>query len=184
MVRVGWNEMGDIGRLLDRGALGVIVPMVNSADDARAAANATRFPPRGSRSTGGLLVLHYGADYGTWINDQVFLAVQIETVEAVEHAEEILGVDGVDGCWIGPADLAKSMGVDRSTEAGAKAHLEMVLRVREACRKTGKIAGISGGMDISLWLQHGFQFITASYDGELMLEGAMMVLNAIPKKTV
>ena len=79
--------------------------------EARAAAFAARYPPRGGRSSGGALTLHFGSDYDQWVNDQLFLAVQIESVKAVEHAEEILGVDGIDGCWIGPADLARSMGV-------------------------------------------------------------------------
>jgi 4-hydroxy-2-oxoheptanedioate aldolase len=182
MVRVSWNDFGAIGRLLDRGALGVVVPMVNSRDEARAAATAVRFPPQGSRSTGGLLAVHYGPDYNRLVNDQLFLAVQIETVQAVEHAEEILGVDGVDGCWIGPYDLARSMGVDTSTPEGAAAHRAMILRVAAACRKTGKIAGIYGELDISFWLQNGFRFVTTGYDGELMLEGAKRVFELLSKQ--
>lgn len=172
MARVSWNDFGAIGRLLDRGAMGIVVPMVNTVAEAEAAAFAMRFPPRGGRSGGGVLAVHYGPEYDRWINDEAFLAVQIETVEAVENAEAILSVDGVDGCWVGPSDLAKSMGVDRSTPEGLKAHREMVARVEAACRKTGKIAGISGDLDITYWLQTGFKFITASYDGGLMLEGA------------
>jgi 4-hydroxy-2-oxoheptanedioate aldolase len=182
MARVAANDYGAIGRLLDRGALGIVVPMVNSSEEARAAAFAVRYPPRGGRSSGGNPP-HYGAHYDKWINDEVFLAVQIETVQAVEHAEAILGVDGVDGCWIGPSDLAKSMGVDRSTPAGAQAHREMIMRVVAACKKTGKIAGISGDLDISFWLEHGLQFVTASYDGGLLLEGARQVFNILNKQS-
>ena len=181
MVRVSWNDFGAIGRLLDRGALGVVVPMVNSREEARAAADAARFPPVGSRSTGGLWASYYGAAYNQHINDQVFLAVQIETVHAVEHAEEILGVEGVDGCWIGPSDLARSMGVDRSTPEGLAAHREMCLRVAAACRKTGKVAGIYGELDISFWLQNGFRFMTTSDDGALLEEGARRVFELLPK---
>lgn len=179
MVRVSWNDFGAIGRLLDRGALGVVVPMVNSAEEARAAAYAARFPPRGGRSTGGLLAVHYGEPYNAGVNDQLFLAVQIETVQAVEQAEAILGVDGVDGCWIGPNDLARSMGIDRSDPKGFAAHRAMILRVAEACRKTGKIAGIYGDLDISFYLQNGFRFVTALYDGALMLEGAKKVFELL-----
>lgn len=179
MVRVSWNDFGAIGRLLDRGAMGVVVPMVNTVEQAKAAAFATRYPPRGGRSTGGFIPFRYGTNYDDWINDEVFLAVQIETVQAVENAEAILSVDGIDGCWIGPADLAKSMGVDRGTPEGAKAHREMVLRIRDACLKAGKIPGISGDLDVSFWVQNGFKFITASYDGGLMLEGAKQVFNIL-----
>ena len=179
MARVKWNDIGAIGRLLDRGAMGIVVPMVNSAEEARAAAFAVRYPPHGGRSSGGQPPLHYGPNYDTWIDEQVFLAVQIETVQAVEHAEEILSVEGVDGCWIGPTDLAKSMGVDRKTPEGLKAHIEMILRVGEACRKTGKIAGISGDMDIRFWLKNGFRFVTASHDGGLMMHGVNEVFNIL-----
>jgi 4-hydroxy-2-oxoheptanedioate aldolase len=171
MARVAANDYGAIGRLLDRGAMGIVVPMVNSREEAQAAAFAVRYPPRGGRSSGGAPP-HYGARYDTWANDEVFLAVQIETVQAVESAEAILGVDGVDGCWIGPSDLAKSMGIDRGTPEGAQAHREMIMRVVAACEKTGKIAGISGDLDITFWLDHGLRFVTASYDGGLLLEGA------------
>ncbi len=181
MARVAANDYGAIGRLLDRGALGIVVPMVNSSEEARAAAFAVRYPPHGGRSSGGAPP-HYGAHYDQWANDEVFLAVQIETVQAVEQAEEILGVDGVDGCWIGPSDLAKSMGIDRGTPAGAKAHREMIMRVVASCKKTGKIAGISGDLDITFWLQNGLQFVTASYDGGLMLEGARQVFNILSAK--
>lgn len=181
MARVKWNDLGAINRLLDRGAMGIVVPMVNSAEEARAAAFATRFPPRGGRSSGGGPA-YFGPDYENWINDEMFLAVQIETVQAVEHAVDILGVDGVDGCWIGPSDLAKSMGVDLGTESGMQAHREMIMRVLAACRKTGKIPGISGHLDISFWLNNGFQFVTASYDGGLLLEGAKQVFHLIGKK--
>jgi 4-hydroxy-2-oxoheptanedioate aldolase len=183
MARVSWNDFGAIGRLLDRGAMGIIVPMVNTVEEAQRAAFAARFPPRGGRSTGGVLSVHYGPEYDRWINDQVFLAVQIETVQAVENAEAILSVDGVDGCWIGPADLAKSMGVDRSTPEGLQAHRAMVLRVVEACRKAGKIAGISGDIDIRFWLESGFQFVTMSYDGGLLLEGAKRAFEQLQAAT-
>src|SRR5579859_1380231 len=74
MARVNWNNMAAISRLLDRGAMGIVVPMVNSADEARAAASATRYPPRGIRSSGGN-PSYLGDNYANWINDEVFLAV-------------------------------------------------------------------------------------------------------------
>jgi 2-keto-3-deoxy-L-rhamnonate aldolase RhmA len=182
MARVAANDYGAIGRLLDRGALGIVVPMVNTREQAQAAAFAVRYPPQGGRSTGGNPA-YYGAHYDKWINDEVFLAVQIETVQAVENAEAILGVDGVDGCWIGPSDLAKSMGIDRGTPEGAQAHREMIMRVVAACQKTRKIAGISGDLDITFWLEQGLRFVTASYDGGLMLEGARKVFDILGKQS-
>ncbi|MEP7287689.1 MAG: aldolase/citrate lyase family protein [Chloroflexota bacterium] len=175
MARVRQNDYYAIGRLLDRGAMGIVVPMVNTVEEARAAAFAVRYPPIGGRSMGATLASHYGSEYGQKIDQEVFLAVQIESVQAVENAEAILGVDGVDGCWIGPNDLARSMGVNWRSEDGGKVHREMIMRVRDACRKTGKICGISGEVDVSFWVENGLQFITASNDFMLMLEGAKEV---------
>src|SRR6185369_7620421 len=96
MARVRQNNFAAIGRLLDQGALGIVVPLVNTADEARAAAFALRYPPRGGRSMGAFLAGYHGANYEQWADDQVYLAVQIESAKAVPNAEAILGVEGVD----------------------------------------------------------------------------------------
>ena len=119
MARAAQNDFYAIGSLLDRGALGIVVPMVNSADEARAAVWAARYPPLGSRSAATPMVEHLGADYVERANDEVFLAVQIETAQALEQVEDILSVKGVDGCWIGPMDLAKSLGLDLGDPEGS-----------------------------------------------------------------
>jgi len=177
MTRVRKNDFFAIGRMLDRGALGIIVPMVNSAEEARAAAFAVRYPPYGGRSFAGCLAVHYGPDYATWADREVFLAVQIETAPAVEHAEEIMAVEGVDGCWIGPMDLALSIGVAQ----GAPAHEDAILRVLAACRKTGKIPGIytPNAAVARRRIEQGFQFVTAADDGGLLVAGAREVVRQL-----
>ena len=122
MARVRQNDFCAIGQLLDRGALGIVVPMVNSVEDAERAAFAARYPPRGGRSWGPFGADMHGSGYSEWADDEIFLAVQIETKEAARQAIEILSVDGVDGCWIGPADLARSMGVDLASPQGRLDH--------------------------------------------------------------
>jgi 4-hydroxy-2-oxoheptanedioate aldolase len=182
MARVRQNDFYAIGRLLDRGALGIIVPMVNSAEEARQAAYAVRYPPRGGRSLGHMLAQYHGGDYEQWIDDEVFLAVQIESAQAVERAEEILAVEGVDGCWVGPSDLARSMGVDAQTPAGLQARDAAILSVVEACRKTGKVPGIhaaGGAADARKWLDHGFLFVTVGSDHVLLLQGAQQALRML-----
>ena len=179
MTRVQKNDYYAIGRLLDRGALGIIVPMVNSAEEAEAAAYAMRYPPRGGRSWGPTGARFHDPDYGGWIDDEVFLAVQIETKRAAGCAEEILAVDGVDGCWIGPNDLARSMGVDLDTPEGAKAHEKAILGILEACRKTGKIPGIAAGDDARRWIDKGFLFVTACIDTGLLTSGARETLRKL-----
>jgi 4-hydroxy-2-oxoheptanedioate aldolase len=177
VTRVRQNDFYVIGRLLDRGALGIVVPMVNSAEEARAAAFAMRYPPYGGRSFAASLAVHYGADYDTWADQEVFMAVQIETAQAAEHAEEIMAVEGVDGCWIGPMDLARSLGV----APGAQPHQDAILRVVDACRKTGKIPGIytPNAATARLRIEQGFRFITAADDGGLIAEGAQEVLRQL-----
>ncbi|MEJ5197414.1 MAG: aldolase/citrate lyase family protein [Anaerolineae bacterium] len=175
--RVRKNDFYAIGRMLDRGALGIVVPMVNSAADAAAAAYAMRYPPAGGRSYGFTLAEYHGSGYGSWIDEQVYLAVQIETAEAVARAEEILAVDGVDGCWIGPTDLAASLG----TQRGSEAHAAAILRVLEACCKTGKVPGLHTYTlaEAQRWLEAGFRFITVGAETGLLLEGSRQLLQAM-----
>jgi len=176
MARVRQNDYAAIGRLLDSGMLGIVVPMVNSAAEAQAASYAARYPPRGGRSVGPFGARFYGADYVRQIDDEVFLAVQIETEQAVRHAQEILSVEGVDGCWVGPGDLANTMGVDLGTPEGKQAHEAAIMSVLGACRRTGKIPGIAGGDDARFWLERGFLFVTAVGDSGLVLAGAQAFL--------
>ena len=143
MARVRRNDFGAIGRLLDMGIMGIVVPMVNTVEEAEAAAYAVRYPPKGGRSTGPFGTGFLGPDYMDWANDEVFLAIQIETVQAARDAEKIMAVEGIDGCWIGPGDLRLSMGVDMSTREGREAHRSTILGVFEACRKVGKISGLA-----------------------------------------
>ena len=172
MARVRQNDYAAIGRLLDSGMLGIVVPMVNSAEEAQAAAYAARYPPRGGRSAGPFGAGFYGADYARQVDDEVFLAVQIETAQAVHRAEDILAVEGVDGCWVGPGDLANTMGVDLNTPEGRQAHESAIMEVLEACRRTGKIPGIAAGDRAPYWLDRGFLFVTAVSDTGLVLAGA------------
>src|SRR6266849_762869 len=184
MARVRQNNFSAIGRLLDQGALGIVVPLVNSAADARAAANAVRYPPRGGRSMGAFLAGYHGPNYEQWADDQIFLAVQIESAQAVDCAEEILAVEGVDGCWIGPKDLARSMGVDINTPEGRQAHEAAILSVLAACRKTNKIPGIDGDGEAQArrWLDHGFQFVTTTSDAGLLVNGGQAILQRLGRQ--
>src|SRR5687768_1140827 len=109
MARVPWIDTIWIQRTLDAGALGLVVPMVNSAEDARTVVSNMRYATRGQRSFGGSRVAPYiDGDYRAWTAENLAIIVMIETVQAVERAEAILAVDGVVGCFIGPTDLAIS----------------------------------------------------------------------------
>lgn len=174
MARVARNDYTLIGRLLDEGVLGIVVPMVHTAEDARAAATACRFPPTGTRSYGWARAAVYGGDYSDWIDDQVFLAIQIESVQAVENAEAILATPGVDGCWVGPADLALSMGIHPRDQFTHEGHQRALERVIQACKDTGKVPGFAGGSpeDAQRRAAQGFRFLTSGSDLNFMLAGA------------
>ena len=175
MARVGKNDFYAIGAMLDRGALGIIVPMVHTVEDAEAAAYAMRYPPHGSRSAGPYGCRLYGSDYVEWANDEVFLAVQIESAQGLENVEEIMAVDGIDGCWIGPWDLAASMG----TRIGSEAHEEAMLCILEACKKTGKIPGTYCGDQGAHRLKQGFLFVTPLGDTLHISVGAKEILKEL-----
>lgn len=176
MARVRQNDFYAIGGLLDRGALGIVVPMVEGPEQAEATVRAVRYPPRGSRSSGPFGAQFYGPDYDKRANEQIFLAVQIESKRAAENAEEIMAVDGVDGCFIGPGDLAKTMGVDY----GNQEHEAVILRVLAACGKTGKIPGIwAGGGSAQRRLEQGFLFLVVGGDSEFVTDQAQEVLRKL-----
>jgi 4-hydroxy-2-oxoheptanedioate aldolase len=112
MARVPWNDTIWIQRTLDAGAMGLVVPMVNTRADAENVVSNMRYATKGMRSWGSSRVAAYiEDDYRTWTKENLAVIVMIETVEAVENAEAILSVDGVVGCFIGPNDLALSMGM-------------------------------------------------------------------------
>ncbi len=174
MARVARNDYTFIGRLLDEGVMGMVVPMVDTPDQARAAADACRLPPQGSRSWGWGRAKLYGADYADRINEELFVAVQLESVEAVENAEAILSTPGIDGCWTGPSDLSLSLGFHPSEMDDREEHARALETILEACKNTGKIPGIAGlGVDDALKkASQGFRFITATSDGGLLGSGA------------
>jgi 2-dehydro-3-deoxyglucarate aldolase len=116
LVRVSKNDEVYIKRVLDAGADGVIVPMVNNAEDARKAVEYVKYPPIGKRGVGLFRAQKYGLntgfeDYKKWLNEYVVIIAQIEHIDAVSNIEEIISTPGIDGVIIGPYDLSGSMGM-------------------------------------------------------------------------
>lgn len=143
VVRPAWNDPVLIKRCLDLGAQTLVIPFVQTAEEARAAVAAMRYAPRGIRGVAGMTrASGFGriVDYATRAEEELCLIVQVETAEAVGRIAEIAAVDGVDGIFIGPADLAASMG-----HAGQGRHPEVVAMIERAVRAivaAGKPAGI------------------------------------------
>src|SRR3954453_16389721 len=182
MARVPWNETVWIQRTLDAGALGLVVPMANTPDDARAVVANMRYSTRGQRSWGGSRVAPYLAgEYREWADENLAIIVMIETIGAVRLAEEILAVDGVTGCFIGPNDLALSMGLDMTDVGPGTAHEAAIMDVLTASRNTGKAAGkhCATAEEANQRIDEGFQFLAVASDGAYMQAGARAAFAAI-----
>ena len=142
LVRVPWNEPGIIGKSLDAGARGVIIPMVNTRADAERAVQACRYAPVGARSYGPLRANYYaGFDYFAHANDDVLCIVMIETRDAVARVDEILSVPGIDAVYVGPADLSVTLGLPPAPDHDAAAFTDAITRILEACRAHGVVPG-------------------------------------------
>ncbi len=177
IVRPGANDFFRIGRVLDAGAQGVVVPMVNTVDDACAAVNACKYPPEGGRSSGGARMSLFGDDYFERANDETLVAVQIETRQALANASAIAAVDGVDCLFVGPADLARSMGVEQFCPEHEKA----IAQILAAATEAGKAGGIAcRNIDEALrFVDLGFTFVTTYSDLGALLAGMNDVLNRL-----
>jgi 4-hydroxy-2-oxoheptanedioate aldolase len=176
VLRPGWNDPVEIKRLLDSGAQTLLVPYVQSAAEAEAAVRACHYPPRGIRGVSGLTrASRYGAiaNYGPKAGEEICLLVQVETVEALEKIEEIAAVEGVDGIFVGPADLAASMG--QLGEASHPAVLEAVTGAIRRIRAAGKPAGVLSASDAFLrpCAEAGAQFIAVDIDVALLRRTAL-----------
>ena len=172
LVRVVWNDPPHFKRALDVGAAGIMVPWVNSADEARQAVAAMRYPPRGIRGlarTTRANVFGYELDeYLANVDDNLLTVTQIETAAAVEAADDIATVDGVDVLFIGPADLSRSLGTTPDFDEPVFA--AALKRVVAACRNHGKIPGILVGnrQMLTQSAEAGFTFIGFSTDTSMM----------------
>lgn len=164
-VRVPWNEPGIIGKALDAGAMGVIIPMVNSVAEAKQAVAACRYFPQGARSFGPTRATYYaGTDYFTGANREVACIPMIETRQAVEHLDEILAVPGIDAAYVGPADLSITYGLPPGMANGGAFEEARVL-IAKKCAEHGVTAGIHA--NASLAEKHasaGYRMITISGD--------------------
>jgi 4-hydroxy-2-oxoheptanedioate aldolase len=178
MARPARNDYTMIAKLLDEGALGIVVPMVDIPEQAQEAANACRFPPDGTRSHGWSGAARLGDDYVAGIGAELFVAVQIESARAVENAEAIMATPGIDGCWIGPADLSLSLGISYADSAENEQFQRGLEQVVVACRNTGKIPGFASFEPESAIRarEMGFRFLTAGWDVGFVNSGVRAAL--------
>ena len=159
-----------VGRLLDAGAYGIVFPHVSTAEQAQRLSEAMRFPPRGIRSAGTGRCATLGSDYRSVFNDLVLCIPQIEDMQGIDNAEAIASVEGVNIGFLGPNDLAMSMGV----EPGHPEHEEALLRFLGGCQRAGTPCGIptKDAASTQTRLSQGFRFIDINNDLRI-LQGAV-----------
>ncbi|HLT17814.1 MAG TPA: aldolase/citrate lyase family protein [Thermomicrobiales bacterium] len=187
MVRIPWNTPENFKRVLDAGAWGIVVPMVNSREEAEQAVEATRYHPLGRRSVGGsghaLSFRAATSDYYARANDEILLVLQIEHIEGVENCEEILSVPGVDACFIGPNDLAASMGLGIGTplESDHPQVVEAIDHILKTAQKVGVAPGIhtSGVKGMNMRIEQGFQYLALASESRYMVAALTDALEQI-----
>jgi 4-hydroxy-2-oxoheptanedioate aldolase len=175
VVRVPWNDMVTIKRVLDIGAQSLLVPYVSTPEEARSAVSFTRYPPAGARGVAGTTrATRFGRvkDYARRAHEELCVLVQVETQAALDNIEPICAIEGIDGVFIGPADLHASLG-----HAGEIAHPQVKPRIDEAIRrirKWGKAPGIltPNEADARHWLECGALFVAVGADVGILARGA------------
>lgn len=178
--RVPSNDFAMIGKALDLGARAIVVPMVDNADQAAAAAAACHYPPRGRRSVGPVRGVPAVSSHRLEGLDDVACVVMVETTEGIRNVDAIAATPGVDCIYIGPGDLAIGLGLSAwgedwsPDEAGL--HADAIRRILEACRRHGVVPGIhtGAGATANRYREQGFQMITVANDlGLLRFGGAV-----------
>lgn len=183
LIRPQSGERIRIGRALDLGARGVMVPRLESADEAREAVTCLRYPPDGIR---GVATRVRGAGLGAVghgdvkrLNERVVGIIQIESVGALRDADAIAAIDGVDVLFVGPADLSHSLGIPG--QFGSAAYTGALDRVVAACRAHGKAAGILvyDPAAVPPLRERGFTFVGVGADAALVADGAQRLLGQV-----
>jgi len=177
IVRPQWNDFVVVKRVLDIGAHGVLIPWVNDGREAKAAVSACRYPPDGIRGWGPRRASLFDPDYYATANEEILVSVQIETRKALDNLDEILSVDGVDACYIGPWDLSNNLGFGVPPKWEDSRYLEAFDRVLEAAEDHGKPAGMFANIDNIGWaLERGFRFNTVGDADSFLVHGAKIAL--------
>jgi 4-hydroxy-2-oxoheptanedioate aldolase len=176
MARVPWNEPGIIGKVLDGGAYGVICPMINTKAEAEALVSYCRYPPKGKRSNGPIRAAMYGeaTSYQATANDEILVIPMIETQEAIDNIGAILDVPGIDAIYVGPSDLAFSMGKTPKLDHDDPQILKIYDKLIAETGKRGIYAGIHCGSAsyAAKAIGMGFRLTTIQNDSGLMLTAA------------
>lgn len=163
-VRVPWNEPVYMQWALDAGAMGVIVPLIGSYEDAVKAGGACRYEPLGYRSTGpNRIRFTGGADYFQRANEEIACLVMIEHIDTIPKLDEIAQAPGIDGFYIGPSDLAVTMGLGPGQDRKEPEHVKVVQEILDAAKRNNLVAGMhcASAEEVARRFKQGFQFCPA-----------------------
>src|SRR3984893_10733928 len=186
VVRVPWNDPATIMKALDLGAYGILVPLINTAEDAAKAVAACRYPPVGMRSSGPVRAVHYGgADYVAKANDEIVVMGMVKTTEGVANLDAICPPPGLDAVYIGPADLSFALGLPPGPDKSDPVHLAACDRIRDTAHKHGikacmhcASAAFAAGA-----VKRGFDLIMLTSDLASMVAGARRQLDDLKAAT-
>jgi len=186
MARLNWNEPGQIMKVLDYGAYGIICPMVSNRSQAEKFVQACMYPPKGYRSFGPTRGFMYGGiDYVDHANDEILKIAMIETKEALNELDKIMSTPGLDGVYIGPADLSLAIeekpGFDKPDDHPT---YEQVLNILNYAKKNNIVAGIHNATPeyAKKMINIGFQIVTVGSDRIFMSNGAKSIISSIKNK--
>jgi 4-hydroxy-2-oxoheptanedioate aldolase len=185
LVRIPTGKHEFIKTVLDCGAMGIVAPMVMSAAEAKAIVAATKYPPRGNRSIGGgMHALNFGAtadEYYKKADDEILVVIQTEHIQAVESADEIYSVPGVDAVFVGPNDLAFSMKAADGTPPSNAVFEGTLTRIRESAKRNQLPCGLHvlTAADALGRAREGWQFIAVGSELKMMLDGAVDVTRQV-----
>ena len=185
MMRPPLDDFGMAARALDAGAAVIIAPMINTVSDAARLVDATRYPPLASRSFGPAQALELwdmdGQSYLSAANDLTCVLAMVETAEAISNLDDILGVDGIDGVFVGPYDLSINLSGGKVGGADDPDVIDALPKIVASARKHGKISGIyaSGGKQARGFAEMGFNLVSAISDSGLLAAGAGTVLGEV-----
>lgn len=176
-VRTWDHDPVTLARILDAGTYGIIIPHVSTPDQASHLVNAMRYPPIGSRSVGTGRISVLGDTYRSTADDQILVIPQIEDMEGIQNAEAIMAIEGIDVGFLGPNDLALSMGV----EPGHPEHENAIQKFLSACKAAEKPAGIPIRTveGIKQRMAEGFQLIDIASDLRLLESATRNILNSV-----
>lgn len=180
LVRIPWNEPGIIGRMLDAGAMGIVVPMINSVGEAQNLVDACRYPPVGKRSLGPIRVgARDGMGYVASANDRIAVIPMIETAEALAGVEDIAAVPGVDALFVGPFDLSFSLGLRPGDNDGEPKFDDAIARINAAARSNDVATAVLSTAALApLRASQGFTMISVITDSSALAVAAHASLSS------